>query len=306
MSETIVFFGSGPVAAKSLELLYNNFTIEAVITKPVPEHHHGRVPVQEVCKKLNIKIIEASDKKDLSVKVTSTTFASQIAVLIDFGIIVAQNVIDVFPLGIVNSHFSLLPEWRGPDPITFAILSGQRKTGVSLMLLVEKMDEGPIIAQGVYQITPEETAISLTTQLVDLSYAMLKSILPEYIAGNVEPQPQEVAASAVSGTIKASYSRKLTKEDGWINWHKPANQIEREIRAFIEWPKSHVKLAGYEVIVTKARTIPLNGAPGEIEVKNKQLLVFCSDQALEILQLKPTGGAEMTARAFLAGHNKDL
>src|SRR5581483_1255847 len=113
MSETIVFFGSGPVAAKSLELLAQSFDIEAVVTKPRPPHHRGDVPVLDTVDRLNLPLVEVSNKKELTDRIAHAHFTSHVAVLIDFGIIIPQEVIDAFPFGIVNSHFSLLPEWRG-------------------------------------------------------------------------------------------------------------------------------------------------------------------------------------------------
>src|SRR5262249_45964550 len=155
-----------------------------------------------------------------------------------FGIIVSQKTIDYFPLGIINSHFSLLPQWRGADPITFSILSGQKQTGVSLMLLVAAMDEGPLLSQGVYDIEPDETTPSLTDSLIKLSHALLVDALPRYAAGDITARSQEVVAQMMGIPTEPSYSRKLTKEDGIIDWKKPAEQIEREIRAFADWPKS--------------------------------------------------------------------
>ncbi|HUC87603.1 MAG TPA: methionyl-tRNA formyltransferase [Candidatus Binatia bacterium] len=304
-SETIVFFGSGPVAANSLELLHQSFTIEAVVTKPRPEHYHGQLPVQSVAEKLGLTLVEAADKKQLSAKIKSSTFKSRVGVLIDFGIIVAQDVIDSFPLGIVNSHFSLLPDWRGPDPITFAILSGQAVTGVSLMLLVEKMDKGPILAQATYDLDPDETAISLTSNLIELSYDLLETILPDYLESKIEPLPQSIAGPAISGISQATYSRKLTKDDGQIDWLKPATQTEREIRAFIEWPKCHTQIWGQEVIITKAKVVDATGNPaGQVQIQDKALIVSCGKQALQILNLKPAGKTEMSAMAFLAGHQQ--
>src|SRR5687768_10593623 len=128
-SEPIVFFGSGPVAAESLRLLAQDFTIEAVITKPRAAHHKGDVPVLTLAESLGLPTETAYDKKSLDKLFETKAFKSRLGVLVDFGIIVSQAVIDYFPFGIVNSHFSLLPEWRGADPITFSILSGQKETG---------------------------------------------------------------------------------------------------------------------------------------------------------------------------------
>jgi methionyl-tRNA formyltransferase len=250
LSETVVFFGSGPVAAESLRLLLQNFEVEAVVTKPRPEHHRGPVHVLELAEHKNIPLHTVSGKKTLDELILQQPFRSRLAILIDFGIIVSQEVIDAFELGIVNSHFSLLPEWRGADPITFSILSGQARTGVSLMLLSEGMDEGPLLAQADYDLSERETTPSLTSALIELSDAALQTVIPEYLDGTVQPQPQGIAN--IADTKTPTYSRKLAKADGVLDLHKPAAQLEREIRAFIDWPKSYTKLAGLDVIITEA------------------------------------------------------
>ena len=306
-SKTIVFFGSGPVAARSLELLAQTFTIEAVVTKPRPAHHKGDVPVLTVAETLGLPIITAAKRTELSDVLAKQAFESRVAVLIDFGIIVGQDVIDRFPLGIVNSHFSLLPQWRGADPITFSILSGQKTTGVSLMLLVEAMDEGPIIAQGSISLDEMLTTPELTNSLIALSYALLKQMLPEYIEGKVRLVSQEEAATKLGIDPTPTYSRKLTKEDSVIDWSKPAIAIEREIRAFAEWPKSKTKLGEIDVVITSSLVDDKQiGKPGEYLIEGKQIFVQCGDGSLEILSLKPAGKNEMTASAFLAGYQARL
>lgn len=316
--ERIVFFGSGPVAAKSLELLARDFEIEAVVTKPKPAHHHGDFPVLTTAEKLGLKIHTVSDKAELSELIATKPFTSIVGVLIDFGIIVAQDTIDYFPKGIVNSHFSLLPEWRGADPITFSILSGQKQTGVSLMLLVEKMDEGPILGFGVHDMIQDTTATHLTHDLIELSSALLRDMLPSYLSGKpmpktntiITPRSQEEICKLTGKPYKPTYSRKLTKDDGRIDWTKPAKQIEREINAFIEWPKSYTTLAGKDVIVTKAHAIPstVGKKPGDIEVIKEQgmLMVSCGSGYLCIDTLKPAGKKEMSAKEFLTGYSKGL
>jgi methionyl-tRNA formyltransferase len=233
-----------------------------------------------------------------------------LGIVIDYGFIINQDVIDYFPLGIVNSHFSLLPEWRGADPITFAILSGQETTGVSLMCITAGMDEGPVFAQAEHQIGSHDTTPSLTSDLIELSDAMLKDFLPLYFEGGIEPRPQEEIASMMNRSITPSYSRKLTKDDGIIDWNKPAEQIEREIRAFIDWPKSRTKLAGKDVIITKAYAVPStapDAKPGDVDVvkEAKMLSVATSNGSLWIEQLKPAGKKEMPISAFLAGYKVD-
>ena len=293
--DTIVFFGSGPVAAKSLELLAQDFSIEAVVTKPKPEHHRGNFPVIDMAEKLGLPISTVGKRVDLSELIATKPFQSKLGVLIDFGIIVGQDAIDYFPLGIINSHFSVLPEWRGADPITFAILSGQPTTGVSLMLIDQGMDTGKILKTKSIKVDPSDTSTSLTDKLITLSNEMLVENLPEYISATLKPREQ-------SHPDRATYSRKLTKEDGIIDWGKSSDVIEREIRAFIEWPKSSTKLAYKDVTITASHTIEKSGTFGNVEVQGKEIIVYCGKDALVIDKLKPAGKNEMTAEAFLAGH----
>jgi methionyl-tRNA formyltransferase len=297
MSETVVFFGSGPVAAESLRLLVQSFDIEAVVTKPRPAHHKGPVPVIDLAESLDLPLYTVEDKKAVAELVDKRPFTSRIAVLIDFGIMVPEQAIDYFPLGIVNSHFSLLPEWRGADPITFSILSGQERTGVSLMILVPAMDEGPLIAQGIYQLTPDITTPSLTDDLVELSYEMLAEILPKYVDGSIGPYSQD-------DSRPPTYSRKLTKDDGILDWHKPAVELEREVRAFLEWPKSRATVNGLELVIAKAHVVEANGRPAKTAIIDKLPVVYTANQALAIDTLKPAGKKEMTGEAFLAGYRQ--
>lgn len=298
ISEPIVFFGSGPVAAESLRLLAESFIIEAVITKPRPLHHKGQVPVLSTVEELTLPFKTAQTKHELDTIFEAKAFKSKLAILIDFGIIVSQKVIDYFPLGIINSHFSLLPEWRGADPITFAILSGQAETGVSLMLLVPAMDEGPILAQSPLSLTPSVTAPQLTETLIELSAETLAKVVPLYLTGQARPAPQSLTGSPLS------YSRKLSKEDGRLDWSKPAVELERQIRAFLEWPKSQATLGGLEIVVTKAHVIEASGPAGGRTIIDKKPVIYCRNQALALDRIKPAGKKEMTGEAFLAGYKK--
>jgi methionyl-tRNA formyltransferase len=294
---SIVFFGSGPVAAASLRLLAKNFTVEAVITKPSTAKEMSRALP-------GTPLYAVSNKQELNDLITDHNFNSNLGVLIDFGIIVSQRVIDVFELGIINSHFSVLPEWRGADPISFAVLSGQKTTGVSLMLIDEGMDTGKILVTKSLPIAIPETTPSLTAKLINLSDQLLTEYIPKYISGEVKPRAQ-------SHPDRATYSRKLTKEDGIIDWTKPAEAIEREIRAFIEWPKSRTTLGGKDVIITAAHAVPSQPAdskPGDIDIVDQtgHLGIVTGNGTLWIDTLKPAGKKEMPAKAFLAGYGSLL
>jgi methionyl-tRNA formyltransferase len=295
-SEPIVFFGSGPVAAKSLELLLQHFVVKAVVTKPRPHHHRGEVPVIDLAEREGLPLFTAEDANGLEKLCDQGVVKARVAILIDFGIIVTQKVIDYFPLGIINSHFSLLPEWRGADPITFSILSGQGETGVSLMLLVEALDEGPLLAQKAIEIPNDTTTPLLTEELINVSNDLLLETVPQYLEGQVKPLPQ------AADTKEPNYSRKLTKEDGVLDWAKPAIQLEREVRAFSEWPKSRTNFDDLEVIVTASHVVDAKGTVGARVILEKQPVVYCGTQAIALDKLKPAGKKEMTGEAFLAGY----
>ena len=294
-SNKIVFFGSGLVASKSLELLNDSFDIECAITKSSTKEL-----MQAVVPKTTVLCV--NNKIELDEVIKKSGFESKIAVLIDFGILISQQSIDSFPLGIINSHFSLLPQWRGADPITFSILSGQEKTGVSLMLLSAGMDEGLVIAQAECKITTEMNNALLTQELIDLSDALLKDCIPLYINGGIEPIDQTSSAELMGISSFPTYSRKLTKEDGLIDWHKPAEVIEREIRAYSEWPRSYTKINGIDVIIRSAKVVNQPGPAGKYSFDKKGLVIYCGQDALDVKTIQPAGKKEMPISAFLNGN----
>jgi methionyl-tRNA formyltransferase len=295
-SKTIVFFGSGPVAAESLALLLNEFEVEAVVTRPSPAHHKGKVPVFELADSRGLKTFTPANSAELSKLFARQPVKSQLGLVIDYGIMLPKDVIDYFPLGVVNSHFSVLPEWRGADPISFAILSGQPTTGVSLMLLTEALDEGELLAYQEYSLKPDETTPELTAELIKLSHELLVKTLPGYFDGETKPFPQSATGRAVS------HSRKLTKQDSIIDWNKPATELEREVRAYTGWPRSRTQIGYTDVIVTAAHAINGAGEPGTLWIHEKQLGISTSDGILVIDKLIPAGKKEMPAEAFLAGY----
>lgn len=293
-----VFFGTGDVAAESLKFMNKFFNIEAVITKAKPAKHKGPWPVEQVATNQSLKIIYADSKAMLEQKIATESFISKLGVVIDFGIIIPWSVINKFPLGIINSHFSLLPRWRGADPITYAVLNGDEETGVSLMKIVQKLDEGPILAQQKINLNKGTDARGLTKKLIALSNKLLLDYLPRYIEGKLPLSEQ-----AKTGL---SYSYKLHKSDGIIDWTKSADKIEREIRAYIIWPKSRSRFGSIDVIIKKAALSGHTGEPGELAITEGKLIVFCGDGSLEIKELQPAGKKAMAAEEFLRGYKARL
>ena len=298
MSKTIVFFGSGPVATESLDLLKNDFDIEAVITKPQPTHHKQPFPVLKLAQELGIRTFTASTQEELSILFEKNIFKSDLGIIVDHGIIISHNVIESFPFGIINSHFSLLPRWRGADPISFSILNGDSETGVSLMVIVERLDEGDLLAQKHIQINQNATAPSLTTELIKLSHQMLVETVPLYLSGAVIPYPQP--------DVTPTYSHKLSKSDGIIDWHKPAKHLEQEIRAYLGWPRCRTKLGGIDLIITGAHIASGSGEPGTIRIENQQLGIYCGEDILILDKLIPPGKKEMSSSSFLNGYHLNV
>lgn len=290
----LIFFGSGPVAADSLAFLAENFTVEGVVSKAALPSHKSLPPVEDAAVKMGLPLYFANNRKELDVLLKRQNVKSDVGVIVDYGVIVSEQAISAFKMGIINSHFSLLPQWRGADPITFAILSGQPNTGVSLMKIVPALDEGELLSQEKLAITSEMTTPELTEKLVELSNSMLVRDLPRYLAGELKTteQPQD----------GVSYSRKLTKQDGAVDWHKPAVEIEREIRAFLTWPKSTARLFGQDVILCKAKLAAGSGQPGQTFSHPDGIGVFTGKGSLIITRLKPAGRQEMAAADFLRGH----
>lgn len=287
-SKTIIFFGSGPVAAASLEYIAKHFNIEAIITKATPPHHKGIAPVEELASSLNLPILFSNTKQDLDNLFDAHKFKSEIGIIVDYGVIVSQKIIDNFRLGIINSHFSLLPEWRGADPITYSLLSDQTKTGVSLMIIRPELDTGRLIAQEEITISPSYTVHDLTSKLIELSNKMLAKYLPLYINGEITPYEQP-------NQDKASYSHKIHKLDGIIDSKKTAKQLEREVRAYYGWPGSQLVINSKTKIIVKKAHIS--------NKKETPIDVLCSDgRYLVIDELIAPSGRRMSVNNFLNGH----
>ncbi len=225
---------------------------------------------------------------------------SRMAVLAAYGHIVPQSVLDQFPLGIINVHPSLLPAYRGPTPIEQAILDGATKTGVSIMQLTAGMDEGPIYKQKTLHLNGHESKPELVEKLQKLGADMLVEILPSIFSGRLKARQQP-------HPDRATYSHKISKTDGLIDWRKPAEALQREIRAYALWPKSRTTLFGKEIIITKAYDVPVNQQdtkPGEAETVPEAgtILVECGKGTLYIERLKPVGKKEMSSAEFIRGY----
>jgi methionyl-tRNA formyltransferase len=226
-----------------------------------------------------------------------------VGILVSYGKIVPQTIIDLFPHGIINIHPSLLPKHRGPTPLESVILDGSSVTGVSLMQLVKGMDAGPIYAQSEIALQGDESKQYLASTLLEIGRAMLVELLPDILRGTVIAKPQDEQ--------HATYDNLIDKRDGIINSQLPAELLERQVRAYAEWPKSRLTIADQEVIISDAHVLAGNDPKkqaGEITAvpDRNSLMLECGKGRLRLERLKPAGKRDMSAKEFLAGYGKKL
>lgn len=303
----VVFFGNERIAtgvkttAPTLRMLIDEgYDVCAVVVseKGSNSRHKHELTVEKVAYDHHIPLINTRYAPDYITELAKLD--AQIGVLVAFGQIIPQSVLDIFPYGILNIHPSLLPKHRGSTPIESTMLSGETKTGVSIMGLERKMDAGPIYGQAQIDLTGDESKQSIADKLVDLGGTLLKEIIPKIIDGSATP--------AVQDELLATYDQLIAKESGIIDLRKSATQLAREIRAFAEWPKSKAPIAGMDVVITGAHVADTTSDKpiGTVFADTKKLCVQFADGTLIIDSLKPAGKPEMNAAAFLAGYGNRL
>lgn len=301
-SKPIIFFGNERIATGVstntpvlISLLEAGYNVAAIVSN----YEHGKsrnvrdLEVAMVAAKHSIPLLLPSKPKDIESELKA--YDAGVGVLVAYGKIIPQSVIDIFPYGIINIHPSLLPQHRGPTPLESIILDGSTQTGVSIMELSKDMDAGPIYAQAKLTLRGTETKQQLADILLDIGSSMLTEVLPGILDGNIVAIPQDMSA--------ATYDMLITKEDGLLDWQKPAEQLAREIRAYEGWPKSRTTLGGKEVVITKAHAVLGQGNLGTSWRDGKNFGIYTSRGVLAIDYLKPAGKQEMTVEAFLAGYN---
>jgi methionyl-tRNA formyltransferase len=249
-------------------------------------------PVLQALKTAGFDVIEVDTKRLNETGLAS--YGAEAAVLVAFGVIIPESTLSIFTKGIINVHPSLLPLYRGSTPIESAILDDANETGVSLMKLVPAMDAGPVYAQRSVQLSGHETKQELADLLSKIGGEMVVERLPAILAGSLQPSPQD--------DTKATYTKLITKQNGVLDWSKPAKQLECEVRAYAGWPRSQTTLNSTDVIITKAHADAGAGRPGSLSVQGKELSVYATDGRLIIDSLIPAGKPEMSAEAFLAGY----
>lgn len=293
-SNRLVFLGSGPVAAKSLTFLADRFDISLVITKSKADWHKDPAPVEESANKLGLSIAYANNAKDLLNFIDSKNFKSTLALVVDFGVLIPEHFIKHFELGIINSHFSLLPEWRGADPISYALLSGQKFSGVSLMLIDSGLDTGKLLASTKISVSPHDDNCSLTAKLIEASNQLISKTLSPHINGKLKPYEQP--------SLPVTYSNKINKNDGLLDWHKNAHYLVREVRAYSEWPQSWFVIKNKRIFVKEAVVSNLSLKVGEFRLLSDRIVVGCRNSSIGLNILRPEGKQIMNCKDFINGY----
>lgn len=298
-----LFFGTSDVALPSLEALAHDpsFVIVGVITQP--DRPSGRKqmleasPVKELALKLGLPLLQFEQVKEPSVVQTLKDLQPALGVVVSFGQIIPQALLDLFALGVINVHPSLLPKYRGASPMAAAIAAGETMTGVSIMRMDALMDHGPIYRKIESPVLPTDTTPTLSDRLSKEGAALLLQTLHELIQNpHLSSEEQDHA--------KASIVRRYRKEDGLLDWQRPAAFLERLVRAFVPWPGTHTLIEGKRIKILQSTVGPATELEPETRFITPEGLpaIACGDgKSLILTSLQPEGGKTMDGKTFLRG-----
>jgi len=300
----IVFLGSGAFAIPSFEALLDaGHELLALVTQPDKASGRGRElkppPLKPVAEARGIPVLQPRRVRSPETEAALRAGAPDVQVAVAYGQILPKALIEIPPLGTVNVHGSLLPHLRGAAPIQWAIDEGLAETGVTTMLIDEGLDTGPTLMARRTAIEPTETAGELEPRLAHLGAEVLLETLKGLQAGTLRPEPQDPA--------RASHAPRIRKEDGQLDWTRPAEALARRIRAFHPWPGTHTKLAGRGLKVLRARIgerpSSTHGKPGTVLSVGRDGVLVASGEgtALLLLEVQPESRRAMDASAFAAG-----
>ena len=300
----IVFMGTPDIAVAPLEALVDaGHEIVCVVSREdKPRGRHGTpvpTPVKEKALELGIPVITPTKVRTGEFAQTLKDLEADVFVVIAYGRILPQEVLDIPRLGCVNIHASLLPSYRGAAPIQWALLDGRRETGITTMMMDKGCDTGDILRRYPVEITDEDTGESLFDKLAKVGASAITDTLAGLEDGSIIPvkQPRE---------SDTDYARTLTKEDGLLDFSRPAAELERWVRGLYSWPGAYSYLDGkmFKILRSRISEIarPSQAKCGEMLISGGKLLVCTGDGVLEIEELQPEGKKRMSAAAFLNGY----
>lgn len=301
----VIFMGTPEFSLPGLKALLDekNFEIVGVFTqtdKPVGrEQTMTPPPVKRLALENNLTVFQPEKIRDEWENIKN--LQPDLIVVIAYGKIIPQSILDIPTYGCINVHASLLPKYRGAACLNAPILNGDAETGVTIMKMEAGLDTGPILRQAVMKLNGQETLEDVHDKLSALGAEILIPTLKDFMAGKIEPQIQDESL--------ASYIKTLKKEDGKIDWRVPASEIERMVRAYNPWPGTYgldngkiVKIISVDSNILRSN----NHKIGEIFLDNGRLAVQCGQDALVILKLQTAGKKIMASDEFWRGNKLDL
>jgi len=298
----IVFIGTPSFALPALKsLLEAPDKLVGVVTQPDRKKGRGRKavisPVKELALQHGLNPLQPEQAKEESFRNALKDLQPDLIVVAAYGQILPKSVLDIPRYGAVNVHASLLPKYRGAAPISWAILKGEKVTGVTTMAMDEGMDTGDILLQSEVTIAEEDTCQTLHDRLASLGARLLIETLDKMKKGHIQPLPQDPS--------KATYAPALKKEDGHIDWKKEAGEIDRQVRAFNPWPGAFTRLDDRLLRIYRGavRERPVTGKTGTVVwVGSDFIEVEAGRDAYVIKEVQLEGRRIMSIREFLPGH----
>ena len=298
--------GTAPLACASLQALSRQpgFHVVGVVTQPDrPKGRDLRLhpsAVKELALKLGLPVLQPEKARHPAFLEEVRALQPDLIALAAYGQLLPASLLDLPRFGSLNVHTSLLPKYRGAAPIQWAILEDNPETGVTIMKMDAGLDTGPIVSRQATPIQPEDNAQTLHDRLAVLGAELLVRTLPEYISGRIVPSPQPLEG--------VTLARKISKEDGRLDWTLPARTLWNRVRGLTPWPGAFAfqpaEPAPRLLKVWRAEVATaVSGQPGEVLLADKTgVTVGCGEQSLRLLELQREGGKRLPAREFLAGH----
>lgn len=294
----IAFMGTAELAVPCFEAVAKVPGHEVVVVVTQPDRPKGRdlklapSPVKVAAERLGFSVQQPLKIREPAAIESLRATQPDLIIVVAYGQILPKSILEIPRLGCVNVHTSLLPRWRGAAPIQYAILHGDRETGVTTMYMDEQMDTGDIILQRSELIRADDTSATLHDRLAKLGAELLVETVAVIAGGNAPRLKQDEA--------RVTYAKKIAKEDGRINWARPAVEIERQIRAFNPWPSAYTLLGDQLLKIWKAEVVEsITGNPGQVL---SDFVVASGHGGLRILELQPANSKRMPVDAFLRGH----
>lgn len=294
----IVFMGSPEFAVPTLQALAEAYPVVGVVTQPDKPAGRGRKPtpppVKRIAEALGLPVMQPRRLRAPEAYEQLAAWQPDLIVVAAYGQILRPNVLALPRYGCINVHASLLPRWRGASPIQHAILHGDAETGITIMLMDEGMDTGPILTQEALPIAPDDTAGTLSPKLSALGARLLLETLPGYLAGDIQPRPQPEEG--------VTYAPLLKKEDGRLDFTEPAAALARRVRAFNPWPGTFTEWQGKLLKIHRAHAAPQpSPGAGERLVVEGRPAIGTGEGVLVLDEVQPAGKKPMPGEVFLRG-----